>query len=113
MHIDNNTKRLFFNWSIWFGAYIVIGLLLVLLLPFPYDLISVFGLCILMNFLRGWSLMKRHGGMDGIKDMFGSFSSFMARDDQNRLLKYYCMNCGKEHREIACPDCGSKMKGIG
>jgi hypothetical protein len=28
-------------------------------------------------------------------------------------IKYYCMSCGKEHREIACPNCGSKMKRIG
>jgi len=23
------------------------------------------------------------------------------------------MNCGYEHREIACPKCGSKMKRVG
>ena len=23
-------------------------------------------------------------------------------------VKYYCMECGNEHREIACPKCGSK-----
>jgi DNA-directed RNA polymerase subunit RPC12/RpoP len=28
----------------------------------------------------------------------------------NQGLKYYCMNCGKEHYYIACPNCGSKMK---
>jgi rubrerythrin len=26
-------------------------------------------------------------------------------------VKYYCMNCGYEHREIACPKCGSNEKG--
>jgi hypothetical protein len=55
--------------------------------------------------------MKRYGGMGRIKDMFGSLSSPMYGNNQG--LKYYCMSCGKEHREIACPNCGSKMKRVG
>jgi rubrerythrin len=55
--------------------------------------------------------MKRYGGMGRIKDMFGSLSSPMSGNNQG--LKYYCMSCGKEHREIACPNCGSKMKRVG
>jgi hypothetical protein len=78
-----------------------------------YDLASVLGLFILINFLRSRSILKRYGGTGGIKDLFGSLSSSMSRNDQSRLLKYYCINCGKEHREIACPNCGSKMKRIG
>jgi hypothetical protein len=23
------------------------------------------------------------------------------------------MNCGKEHKDISCPNCGSKMKKVG
>jgi DNA-directed RNA polymerase subunit RPC12/RpoP len=45
--------------------------------------------------------------------MFGSLSSSMSGNDQQGPLKYYCMNCGKEHKEIACPNCGSKMKRVG
>lgn len=56
--------------------------------------------------------MKRYGGMGGIRDMFGSLSSSMSGNNQYRPLKYYCMDCGKEHKEIACPICGSKMKRI-
>jgi hypothetical protein len=26
---------------------------------------------------------------------------------------YYCMKCSNEHKEIACPKCGSKMKNVG
>jgi hypothetical protein len=78
-----------------------------------YDLASVLGLFILINFLRSRGILKRYGGTGGIKDLFGSLSSSMSRNDQSRLLKYYCINCGKEHREIACPNCGSKMKRIG
>ena len=53
--------------------------------------------------------MKRYGtGMGRIKDMLGSLSSPMSGNNQG--LKYYCMGCRKEHKEIACPNCGSKMK---
>jgi hypothetical protein len=94
-------------WSI---IYVGIGLVLVLTLPFPYDLTSVLGLFILINFLRGRSIIKRYGG---IRDLFSSLSTSMSANSQSNPLKYYCMNCGKEHREIACPNCGSKMKRVG
>ena len=111
MNIDNNTKRFIIDRLKWFGIYLGIGLILVFLLPSPYDLISVFGLFILVNLLRMRSMMKRYGGMAGIKDLFSSLSSSMSGNNQG--LKYYCMSCGKEHREIACPNCGSKMKRVG
>jgi hypothetical protein len=28
-------------------------------------------------------------------------------------IRYYCISCGKQHKEIACPKCGSKVKRIG
>jgi rubrerythrin len=45
-----------------------------------------------------------------IKSLFRSPSSSM---DSNTSVRYYCMSCGNEHREIACPKCGSKMKRVG
>ena len=39
----------------------------------------------------------------------GIFGSGIGSDK----LKYYCMNCGTQHRQAACPKCGSKMKRIG
>ena len=110
MKIDDDTKRFNIHRLKWSVIYVGIGIVLVLVLPFPYDLASILGLFVLINFLRGRSIMKRYG----VKDMFGSYSSSsMSRNDQSRPLKYYCMNCGKEHMEIACPNCGSKMKKIG
>jgi len=88
------------------------GIILVFLLPFPFDLISIAGLFVLMTYLRGMREMKRFGGTRGIRDLFGSLSSSMS-GNQNRPLKYYCMNCGKEHNEITCPNCGSKAKRVG
>jgi hypothetical protein len=80
----------------------------------PYDLASVLGLFVLINFLRGRSILKKYGGTGGIRDLFGSLSSSMSSaNSQSSPLKYYCMSCGKEHNEIACPNCGSKMKSVG
>ncbi|HEU4445298.1 MAG TPA: hypothetical protein VFR94_11555 [Nitrososphaeraceae archaeon] len=113
MNIDNDTKHFIIHRLKWFGLYFGIGIILVLLLPFPYDLLSVIALAILFNFLRGRSILKRYGETDGVRGLFGSLSSSTPHNDQSRPLKYYCMNCGREHREIACTSCGSKMKRVG
>jgi hypothetical protein len=109
---DNDTKRFIIDRLKWLGIFMGIGIILVFLLPFPFDFISVFGLFFVMTYLRTRSMMKRYGGSGRIKDLFGSFSSSTS-GYKNRPLKYYCMNCGREHSEIACPDCGSKMKRVG
>jgi hypothetical protein len=96
----------------WLLIFMGSGIVLVFLLPFPFDLISIAGLFVLMTYLRGMREMKRFGGTGGIRDLFGSFSPSMS-SNQSRPLRYYCMNCGKEHNEIACPNCGSKAKRVG
>jgi hypothetical protein len=103
MNNDDNgdIKRYRHRQLLWLGTYIGIGLAIVFLLPFPIDLILVIGTMVGMNFIR-----KDIGGL------FGSFPSTMT-GKQPRPLKYYCMNCGNEHNEIACPNCGSKMKRVG
>jgi hypothetical protein len=103
MNIDDDTKRFIIHRLKWSVIYVGLGIVLVVVLPFPYDLASVLGLCIL----------KRYGRSGGIRDLFSSLSSSMSANNQSRPLKYYCMNCGKEHRQIACPNCGSKMKRVG
>jgi hypothetical protein len=96
----------------WLLIFMGSGIVLVFLLPFPFDLISIVGLFVLMTYLRGMREKKRFGGTGGIRDLFGSFSPSMS-SNQSRPLRYYCMNCGKEHNEIACPNCGSKAKRVG
>ena len=89
-----------------------VGFILIFLLPYPYDFVSIFGLFTLVTYIRMRHIMKRYGiGANRIKDVFGSPPSSMSGNNQG--LKYYCMSCGKEHREIACPYCGSKMKRAG
>jgi len=111
MNIDDNTKRFIIDRLKWLGFYMGVSFILLFLLPTPYDFISIFGLFTLVSYLRMRSVMERYRGTDRIKDIFGSLSSSMP--DNNQGLKYYCISCGKEHREIACPYCGSKMKRVG
>ena len=109
MNIDNDTKHFIIHRLKWSALFMGAGIILVFLLPFPLDFISVLGLLILVNFLRFRSVMKRYGGMGRIKDMFGSLSSPFSGNSVN----YYCMSCGTKHREASCPRCGSKMKRVG
>jgi hypothetical protein len=111
MNIDSDTKRFIIHRLKWLGLYFGIGFILIFILPYPYDLVSVIVLFILINLWRGRVMMKKYGGIGGIKDMLGSLQSHTSGN--NRPLNYYCMVCGKEHREIACPSCGSKMKRVG
>lgn len=110
MIIDDDTKRFIIHRMKWVALFLGAGFILLFLLPFPLDFISITGLFVMTYYLRSRSEMKRFG-MGGIGNFFGSLSS--AFYDQYRPLKYYCMGCGKEHKEIACPNCGSKMKRIG
>ena len=95
MNIDDNTKRFIINRLKWLGFYKGVSFILLLLLPSPYDFISVLGLLILVNYLRTRSITKRYGGMGRVKDMLDSISSPMSSNNQG--LKYYCIGCGKEH----------------
>ena len=113
MNFDDNTKRFIIHRLKWLGIYMSISLILLYLLPFPYDFISVLGLLVMVNYLRARrSIIKRYGGMDKIKGMFGSVSPSTTELRQHRLLRYYCMSCRKEHNDVTCPNCGSKMKRV-
>ena len=53
--------------------------------------------------------MREMGGR-GATGKLGSMSSMFSSN--NSSLKYYCISCGTQHREIACPSCSSKMKKV-
>jgi hypothetical protein len=110
MNNDNDTKRFLIHRLKWLGIYMGISFILLYLLPFPYDFVSILGLFVLVNYLR---VRRRYGGMERIKDMFRSVSPPIADNNhQHRPLRYYCMSCGKEHNDVTCPNCGSKMKRV-
>ena len=99
----------------WMGIYMGIAFAITWILPFPIDLVVALGAFLFLNFLRTRSMLKRVG-IDNMKGWFrslrSSYSSSMYGGGYTPI-KYYCMSCGKEHKEIACPNCGSKMKRVG
>jgi hypothetical protein len=90
----------------WMAIYIGISFAISLILPFPISLIAFLGLFILINILRARNVLKKMS-----IDMKGLINRSQMQDYSP--IKYYCMSCGKEHKEIECPNCGSKMKRVG
>jgi hypothetical protein len=107
----NNDKRFLIYQLKWMSVYIAMGAAIALVLPFPVSLFVALGAFVLLNFIRTRRMLKR-AGVD-MKGLFRSSSSASMNGGQYTPIKYYCMSCGKEHREIACSNCGSKMKRIG
>jgi hypothetical protein len=111
---NSNNKRIQTNYWVWLAAYLVIGLAISFVVPFPLS----FGIALLvyfaLNAARTHIALKRQGMSGGIKDLYKSMSlslgsSWSAGAGMGYSpIKYYCMNCGYEHKENACPKCGSK-----
>ena len=110
--ISNSRQFLLYTLK-WMSIYIAIGFIAAMLLPFPASLVVAIGGFILVNFLRTRSMLKKKG--ISMRGLFGSLRSSDASPSMYGYnpIKYYCMSCGNEHKEIACPKCGSKMKRIG
>ena len=108
------------NYLIWLIAYIGIGLVISFILPFPISFGIVLVVFFLLNAARTHIALKRQGVTGGIKELYRSMSSSFGGGDSNNNsafgaggfayspIKYYCMNCGYEHRKYVCPECGSK-----
>lgn len=92
----------------WIGISLVISLALSILLPFPVNLIAIFGVFIGLSYYQRRRLLRRMGSNDG-------HVGFMSPgpDGFSGGVNYYCMSCGVKHRESFCPKCGSKMKRAG
>jgi len=103
-----NNKQFLFNQIIWMGISIGISLAISVILPFPISLLAIIGIFILLNYYMRKRMMRRMGMGGG---MFGSMSPSSMFGDSS--LKYYCMSCGTQHKQAACPKCGSKMKRVG
>ncbi|MFL6370428.1 MAG: hypothetical protein ACJ72F_06310 [Nitrososphaeraceae archaeon] len=94
--------------AISFGISIAISMII----PFPISVAVIMGVFILLNLYMRNRMMRKMGmGMRG-EGIFNSMSSSMAGGN-NSSLKYYCMSCGTEHKQAACPNCGSRMKKVG
>jgi hypothetical protein len=123
---DSNYKQLALNELKWLTIYLGVAFVIMLFLPFPVDLaVALLAFLALSWYKR--NLLLRKLGMENaisndtgfefkkIKEFYKSiFSNVSHSTDYGQgQVRYYCMKCGNEHREIACPKCGSKMKRIG
>ncbi len=107
------------NYLIWLLVYMGIGLAISFIIPFPISLDVLLFVFVLLNVFRTDRALRRQG-MGGITGLYKSMSSFTnlssGRDTggfEYTPIKFYCMNCGYEHRNDVCPKCGSKAVKVG
>jgi|ERR1051325_3990435 hypothetical protein len=114
--IGNNNRRIPTNYWVWFIAYMIIGLAVSFVVPFPISLVMVLLVYFAVNSVRMHIVLKKQGMPGGIKDLYKSMRSSLGDSWSNSggtgmgysPIKFYCMNCGYEHKESACPKCSSK-----
>jgi hypothetical protein len=87
----------------WIGISIAISLALAFILPFPFDIIAIIGVFLSINYFIRQRQMRKMGL--NAWSFFGSASG-----SRKQGVNYYCINCGTEHNQAACPNCGSKSK---
>jgi hypothetical protein len=102
----------------WMGISLAISLAISFILPFPWSLAVIIGIFLLLDFylIRKANRRMRNGHSES--SVFDSLSSLFSSDyDHNRAansgLKYYCISCGAQHKQVSCPKCSSKLKKIG
>lgn len=103
-----------------------LGLAISFVVPFPISFVTSLLVFFLLNAVRIHIALKRQGIAGGIKELYKSVSPSFGGDSRNNNsgafggdslayppMKFYCMNCGYEHRKDACPKCGSKAVRLG
>jgi hypothetical protein len=99
------------NQLVWIGISFGISITISMLVPFPISLVVIVGTFLLLNFYLRRRMMARMGSLNGTSIVGGMLSPTAAYGSS--ALKYYCMSCGTQHKQVACPKCGSKMRRIG
>jgi hypothetical protein len=121
--IDFDRKQLILNQLKWTAIYLAVAFVITIFLPFPADLALALVAFLVIGWYRRYLYLRKLDiknptntgtGFEfkKIKELYKSNISDSIDYSQSKV-KYYCMNCGYEHREIACPKCGSKMKRAG
>jgi hypothetical protein len=111
---DSNRHEIQTNYWVWLAAYLVIGLAVSFVVPFPLSFAIALLVYFILNAARMHIALKRQGMQGGLKDLYKSMTSSLGGSWNSGTnmgyspIKYYCMNCSYEHRENACPKCGSK-----
>jgi uncharacterized paraquat-inducible protein A len=91
---------------VWIGIILASSLLLSLFLQAP----TVIGMIILWAFSFYLSLVLRKLLAEQHKDLYNTSTTSTTSIDNNSIIKYHCMLCGKYHDNKSCPECGLKMK---
>jgi hypothetical protein len=99
------------NQLVWIGISFGISIAISMLVPFPISLVVIVGTFLLLNFYLRRRMMARMGSLNATNITAGMFSPTAVYGSSP--LKYYCMSCGTQHKQVACPKCGSKMRRIG
>ena len=123
---SHNNKQLLLDQLKWMAIYLGITSVIMILLPSPIDFAIALTAFLLLSMYRRKLLLRKLGieftsnknssiDIKNIKNFFKSISFKASHSTEygQVQVKYYCMRCGNEHREISCPKCGSKMKRIG
>ena len=95
-----NNKNFLYQQLKWIAIYLVISFIISIIVPFPYSLIVIVSIVLIL------SIYIRRREMARFK--VDNYSMF----DSNKV-NYYCMMCDTKHNNLMCPKCGSKMKRIG
>lgn len=103
--LNENTKRFIRSQLMWVGIYFGIAVVVSLLIPFPYSFIVLIGVIMALAMYRRRRFFRQTGSAPG--------SFFGGGFGQQKGVNYYCINCGTKHNQIACPNCGSKLKKAG
>lgn len=123
-YLPNKNKEFSLHQVKWLVVFMTIGFAIIWLFTFPTDLVLLTVLFILMSIYNRRRVLKRLGllktnDVKGVKGFFKSLfqpstsSSLFGSNSSDSQVKYFCMSCGNEHKEISCPKCGSKMKKVG
>jgi hypothetical protein len=123
-YFTDDNKRLLLHQIKWLAVFMAVGFAIIWLFIFPTDLILLIVLFILMSVYNRRRMLEGPGLLEtkdvkGVKGFFKSLlqpptsSSMFGGRSSNSQVKYFCMSCGNEHKEIPCPKCGSEMKRVG
>jgi hypothetical protein len=109
-----NNNQILSSSLLWLCIYLVAALAIVFIIPFPFSFYLSMTVLLLVNLVkREGALMRSNKNiLRAVHEWFSSFGDINKLDRMIRYwhnpIKFYCMNCGKEHRKIVCPRCGSK-----
>lgn len=109
--LSSVNKQFHINQLVWLGISFGISITISMLIPFPISLVVIVATVLLLNFYLRRRMMARMSSLNASSIMSGMFSPTAAYSSSP--MKYYCMSCGTQHKQVACPKCGSKMRRIG